>query len=160
LGSVFASLSVLTIGWLVGAASMNAAVPTTTATASKPVTTTPNTTSPSTTAPTGTTTAPVAAAPAPTGPADGTYAGTTINTRFGPVQVQVTISGGAIADVTALQLTNADGRSVQISNQVAPIVRQEVLAAQSAHVSNVSGGTYTTQGYLQSLQSALTQAGF
>ena len=139
LGSVFASLSVLTIGWQVGAASMSAAVPTTTA-------------------PTGTTTAPAAAAAA--GAADGTYAGTTINTRFGPVQVQVTIAGGAIADVTPLQLTNADGRSVQISNQVAPIVRQEVLAAQSAHVSNVTGGTYTTQGYLQSLQSALTLAGF
>lgn len=91
---------------------------------------------------------------------DGTWTGQTVQTRFGPVQVQVTISGGVITEVTALQLTNHDGKSVAISNRAAPILRQEVLAAQSASVSNVSGATYTTQGYLSSLQSALDQAGF
>lgn len=91
---------------------------------------------------------------------DGTWTGQTVQTRFGPVQVQVTISGGAITEVTALQLTNHDGKSVAISNRAAPILRQEVLSAQSAHVSNVSGATYTTQAYLSSLQSALDQAGF
>ena len=75
------------------------------------------------------------------------------------MQVQVTVSGGSITDVTALQLTNADGRSVQISNRAAPILRDEVLASQSAQVSNVSGATYTTQAYLESLQFALDQAG-
>jgi uncharacterized protein with FMN-binding domain len=92
--------------------------------------------------------------------ADGTWTGQTVQTRFGPVQVQVTISGGAITEVTALQLTNHDGKSVAISNRAAPILRQEVLSAQSAQVSNVSGATYTTQAYLSSLQSALDQAGF
>jgi uncharacterized protein with FMN-binding domain len=95
-----------------------------------------------------------------TGATDGTYAGSTVNTRFGPVQVQVTIAGGAITDVTALQLTNTDGRSVQISNYASPILAQEVLSSQSAQVSNVGGATYTSQAYLQSLQSALDQAGF
>jgi uncharacterized protein with FMN-binding domain len=83
-----------------------------------------------------------------------------VNTRFGPVQVQVTISGGSITDVSALQLTNTDGRSVQISNYAAPILASEVLASQSANVGNVGGATYTSQAYLQSLQSALDQAGF
>ena len=91
---------------------------------------------------------------------DGTYTGSTVSTRFGDVQVQVTISGGAITDVTPLHLTNHDGRSVMISNQAAPILRDEVLQAQSASVYMVGGATYTSQAYLQSLQSALDQAGF
>ena len=92
--------------------------------------------------------------------ADGTYAGATVGTRFGDVQVQVTISGGAISDVTALQLTDHDGRSVSISNRAAPILRDEVLQAQSTSVSFVGGATYTSAAYLQSLQAALDAAGF
>ena len=92
--------------------------------------------------------------------ADGTYAGAAISTRWGDVQVAVTISGGTITDVTALQLTDADGRSVQISNRAAPVLREEVLQAQSASVSMVSGATYTSGAYLESLQAALDQAGF
>lgn len=93
------------------------------------------------------------------GPADGTYTGSSVRTRFGNVQVAVTIASGSISDVTPLRLTDHDGRSVQISNHAAPILRSEVLSSQSAHVSNVSGATYTTQAYLTSLQSALDQAG-
>ena len=99
-------------------------------------------------------------AAATTGAADGTYAGATVSTRFGDVQVQVTISGGAISDVTALQLTDHDGRSVSISNRAAPILRDEVLQAQTASVSFVGGATYTSSAYLQSLQAALDAAGF
>lgn len=90
---------------------------------------------------------------------DGTYTGASASTRFGDVQVQVTVSGGRITDVTALHLTDADGRSVQISNRAAPILRDEVLSAQSANVQMVSGATYTSEAYLTSLQSALDQAG-
>jgi len=97
---------------------------------------------------------------AASGAADGTYAGATIGTRFGDVRVQVTISGGAISDVTALQLTDHDGRSVSISNRAAPILRDEVLQAQSTSVSFVGGATYTSAAYLQSLQAALDAAGF
>jgi uncharacterized protein with FMN-binding domain len=89
---------------------------------------------------------------------DGTYIGTAAATQFGNVQVQVTVAGGKISDVTPLQLTDRDGRSVQISAQAAPVLRQEALSAQSAEIDTVSGATYTSEGYLQSLQSALDQA--
>ncbi|TFC08228.1 FMN-binding protein [Cryobacterium mannosilyticum] len=102
--------------------------------------------------------APTAAA-APAAPS-GTFDGSVVHTRFGPVQVSVTIANGTITEVTALQLTNDGGRSVMISNQAAPILRSEVLAAQSAQVQNVSGATYTTGGYLTSLQAALDAAQF
>ena len=91
---------------------------------------------------------------------DGTYSGSSVGTRFGDVQVQVTISGGAITDVTPLQLTDHDGRSVSISNRAAPILRDEVLQSQSASVSFVSGATYTSDAYVRSLQAALDAAGF
>lgn len=90
---------------------------------------------------------------------DGTFTGDDVNTRFGSVQVQITVSGGKITDVSALQLTDTDRRSIQISNRAAPILRSEVLQAQSARVSQVSGATYTSDAYLQSLQSAIDQAG-
>jgi uncharacterized protein with FMN-binding domain len=89
---------------------------------------------------------------------DGTFAGKTVNTQFGPVQVEVTVASGKITAVKALQLTSYGGRSVQISNYAAPILRSEVLKAQSAKVSTVSGATYTSDGYLTSLQSALDKA--
>lgn len=92
--------------------------------------------------------------------ADGTFLGGSASTPYGSVQVQVAISHGSLTDVTAVHLTDADGRSVQISNRAAPVLREEVLSAQSARVQMVSGATYTSEGYLTSLQSALDQAGF
>ena len=65
--------------------------------------------------------------------AGGTYAGTAVETRFGTVQVQVTIKAGVITDVTALHLTDQEQRSVQISARAAPLLRSEVLSAQSAN---------------------------
>lgn len=82
-----------------------------------------------------------------------------MNTAYGDVQVKITVSAGKITDVTALHLTDSSGRSVQISNRAAPVLRDEVLAAQSSSVQMVSGATYTSEGYLTSLQSALDQAG-
>jgi uncharacterized protein with FMN-binding domain len=90
--------------------------------------------------------------------ANGTYSGAVEETRYGPVQVEIVVSGGKITDVKALQLTNAEQRSVEISNEAAPVLRSEVLAAQSASVATVSGATFTTEGYLTSLQSALDKA--
>ena len=88
---------------------------------------------------------------------DGTVTGSVITTRFGNVQVQVTISGGAIADVRALQLPSRDGRSQQIASEAEPILRQEALTAQSAKIDLLSGATYTSDAYARSLQSALDQ---
>jgi uncharacterized protein with FMN-binding domain len=76
------------------------------------------------------------------------------------MQVEVTVQNGAITDVKAVQVTDRDGRSTAISNRAVPVLRSEVLSAQSAVVQNVSGATYTSSGYLQSLQSALDAAGF
>jgi uncharacterized protein with FMN-binding domain len=91
---------------------------------------------------------------------DGTFTGAVEQTQYGDVQVSVTISGGKITDVKALKLTDDGGRSVQISSRAAPMLRSEVLSAQSAKVDSVSGATYTTQGYLTSLQAALDSAHF
>nr|WP_221244009.1 FMN-binding protein [Cryobacterium roopkundense] len=90
----------------------------------------------------------------------GTFTGSVVQTQFGNVQVSVTIADGVITEVTPLQLTTRGGRSVAISNQAAPILRSEVLTAQSDQVQNVSGATYTTYGYLTSLQAALDAAQF
>jgi uncharacterized protein with FMN-binding domain len=88
----------------------------------------------------------------------GTYAGSVVQTRFGSVQVQITVQAGKITDVTALQLTDAERRSVQISNMAAPLLRDEVLQAQSANVQTISGATVTSDAYLNSLQAALDAA--
>jgi len=87
-----------------------------------------------------------------------TYAGSVVQTRFGPVQVQITVKAGAITDVSALQLTNDSGRSVQISNRAAPLLRTEVLAAQSAKIKTISGATVTSGAYVTSLQAAIDAA--
>jgi uncharacterized protein with FMN-binding domain len=101
-----------------------------------------------------------AATPAPVGGklAEGTVTGPVIDTRYGPVQVQVTISGGKIADVAALQLPSDHPRSAAISDYVAPVLRTEALQAQSAQIDLVSGATYTSMAYARSLQAALDQA--
>ena len=90
--------------------------------------------------------------------ANGTVTGSLVQTRFGPVQVQVTIANGKIADISALQLPFDRQRSAEISQVVAPMLRSEALAAQSAQIDLISGATYTSDGYAQSLQSALDQA--
>jgi len=90
--------------------------------------------------------------------AGGTFAGDVVQTRFGSVQVQISVTGGKITDVTALQLTDEDRRSVQISNRAAPLLRAEVLKAQSANVQTISGATVTSSAYLTSLQAALDAA--
>jgi uncharacterized protein with FMN-binding domain len=87
-----------------------------------------------------------------------TVTGTLIETRYGPVQVQATITNGKIATVTATQLPSG-GRSGRISDYAAPILSGEAMTAQSAQINLVSGATYTSSGYEQSLQAALDQAG-
>lgn len=89
-----------------------------------------------------------------------TYDGTAVQTRFGTVQVRVTIQGGKITEVTALQLTDAERKSAQISSRAAPVLRSEVLQAQSADVQTVGGATVTSDAYLTSLQAALDAAHF
>ncbi|MGZ4663052.1 MAG: FMN-binding protein [Arthrobacter sp.] len=95
---------------------------------------------------------------ATTATGSGTFAGSVTQTRFGNVQVQITVSGGKITEVTALQLTDEDRRSVAISNRAAPLLRSEVMQAQSANVQTISGATITSDAYLSSLQAAIDAA--
>ena len=81
-------------------------------------------------------------------------------TRYGPLQLKVTISGGKITDVQALQLPSNDPKSVEIGNYAAPLLRQSALGKQSGGIDVVSGATYTSDGYATALQSALDKAGF
>lgn len=83
--------------------------------------------------------------------------GSTVDTRYGPIQLQVTFSGTTITAITALQTPDQDGRSVSINEQAVPILTQEALASQSASIDTVSGATYTSEGYMRSLQSAIDQ---
>jgi uncharacterized protein with FMN-binding domain len=155
-GSILASFGILAVGWQIGAATPVTPAVTSTGTGAGSSSGTGSSADSG-----GTTTTPTASPSTATTTSslkDGTYTGTTEQTPFGNMQVAVVISGGKISDVKALQLTDQGGRSVQISNYAAPILRKEVLASQSANVSNVNGATYTTDGYLSSLQSALDKA--
>ncbi len=88
-----------------------------------------------------------------------TVTGTVANTQYGPMQIQVTLSGAKITNVTVLQRTNDGSESDEIDSNAIPKLTSETLAAQSAHIDTVSGASYTSSGYIQSLQSALDKAG-
>ena len=89
---------------------------------------------------------------------NGTYKGATSYTRFGNVQVSITVSGGKITAVNNLQLPQDDQRSAQISSYAGAQLQSQALAAQSANIDGVSGATYTSQGYAESLQAAIDAA--
>jgi uncharacterized protein with FMN-binding domain len=106
-------------------------------------------------------TAPVPATPGArrgAGSTPGWLRGPAIVTKFGPVQVRVLISGGRITDVQAMRLPADTKLSQRISTYTGPLLQREVLRAQSARIDTVSGATYTSQGYRQSLQAALDSA--
>ena len=88
-----------------------------------------------------------------------TVTGEAAQTRYGPVQVQITVAGGTVTSVTAVDYPQQDPRDVQINSFAIPQLNQEATAAKSSGIDIVSGATYTSQGYIQSLQSALDQAG-
>lgn len=90
----------------------------------------------------------------------GSATGAAVDTRYGAAQVKVTVENGKITAVQALQLQGRDPRSVQISSAAEPVLQQEVLSAQTAGVDAVSGATFTSASYEQSLQSALDKLGF
>ena len=92
-------------------------------------------------------------------PSAGTVTGPVAQTRWGPVQVQVTVSGGKLTDVSVLQSPNGNPRDQQINAYALPILVQETLDARSANIDMVSGATVTSDGYRQSLQGALDEAG-
>jgi uncharacterized protein with FMN-binding domain len=74
------------------------------------------------------------------------------------VQVAAILTKGKITSVKVLQAPDENGRDRQIASYALPRLTQEALGAQSAHVDAVSGASYTSEGYIQSLQSALDRA--
>ncbi|MFG3298568.1 FMN-binding protein [Micromonospora chersina] len=92
------------------------------------------------------------------GSGSGTATGSVAQTRWGPVQVRITVSGGKITDVTVVQVPDGNHRDQEINDYAVPILRQEALAAQSARIDTVSGATVTSDGYRESLQSAIDAA--
>ena len=98
-------------------------------------------------------------ASAPAAAAARTVTGTVASTQHGPMQVQLTVAGTKITKVTLLQRTDDGAESDQIDAYAIPKLTSETLAAQSAHIDAVSGASYTSSGYIQSLQSALDKAG-
>jgi uncharacterized protein with FMN-binding domain len=87
-----------------------------------------------------------------------TVAGNLIQTRWGPVQVQLTVADGGITAVDMLAYPSENPKDIEINSRALPILIQETLDAQNAQIDMVSGATITSEGYLQSLQSALDQA--
>lgn len=110
-------------------------------------------------APSASASSPAAAGAAKGAGKNGTYTGSSVDTMYGPVQVSATISGGKLTDVSVLQVPDRGGYEQQIVAVALPMLHSEALSAQSANIDIVSGATYTSQGYAQSLQSALNQAG-
>ena len=87
-----------------------------------------------------------------------TVAGDVVQTQYGPVQVEISVRGGQITRARALARPSGDGQTDSINSYAVPQLNQETLAAQNAKIDTVSGATYTSEGYRQSLQSALDAA--
>ena len=88
-----------------------------------------------------------------------TYKGSVAQTRYGPVQVALTVKGGSITQVSVLRYPDAGSTDQQINSHALPILVDQTVKQQGSQVQMVSGATYTSEGYLTSLQSALDQAG-
>ncbi len=87
-----------------------------------------------------------------------TVTGSVVSNQYGQLQVKLTIKNGKITHVGFTTFTANDGHSVQIDQSSVPILINETIAAQSAHIQGVSGATYTTTAYEQSLQAAIDKA--
>lgn len=87
-----------------------------------------------------------------------TVTGDAVSTRYGDVQVQITVADGRITASTVTRVPWQDHRDQQINGRAVPILDEETLAAQSSTIDMVSGATYTSEGYAQSLQSAIDKA--
>ncbi|MBO0868592.1 MAG: FMN-binding protein [Micromonosporaceae bacterium] len=86
--------------------------------------------------------------------------GAVSDTRWGPVQVQVTIASNRITDVKVLQQPDGNRTDAEINSYALPQLREQALSAQSAQIDGVSGATVTSDGYRSSLQSALDAVNF
>ncbi len=153
---------VVTTGTIAGVAAVLALNPdaatSTTATATKTSTSSSSTGSSTTN---GATTGSAPSAAAGSTATAQTYTGPSVDVGrgYGSVQLEVTVTDGRIVDITALALPDNDHKSAQISNQAFPYLVEEAIAAQSADIAGISGASYTSYGFVESLRAALVEAG-
>jgi uncharacterized protein with FMN-binding domain len=107
---------------------------------------------------------PSASAPAGSTPAGGSSAAKTVTgdavmTIYGPVQVKITVANGKVASAQAIEYPDGTPRDYQINSYAIPKLQQETVGVSGPNIDAVSGATYTSQGYIGSLQSALDKAG-
>jgi uncharacterized protein with FMN-binding domain len=88
----------------------------------------------------------------------GSFTGDSVDTRWGPVQVEITVANGRITDAQAVVYPSENGRDQEINSYALPVLHDEVLQAQNAQIDAVSGATVTSDGYTASLQSAIDAA--
>jgi uncharacterized protein with FMN-binding domain len=88
---------------------------------------------------------------------NGSFTGSVANTRYGPVQVKIVVKNGKIVDAQAVQAPS--GSNDRYTQKAVPVLRQQTIAAQSANVQGVSGASFTSYGWYESLASAIAQAG-
>ncbi len=91
--------------------------------------------------------------------ANGTYTGPVTDAYYGSMQIQAIVSGGKLASIRVLQYPNDRNTSIAINSQALPMLRQEVIAAQSANVDIISGATLSSDAFIRSLNGALSKAG-
>jgi uncharacterized protein with FMN-binding domain len=113
--------------------------------------TTGSTTSPSTSSRQSSSATPSAAAK--------TYTGSVAQTRWGPVQVEITVAAGKVTKVNVVESPSGNPKDAEINDYALPLLVKDTLSAQSAKIDMVSGATVTSTGYVQSLQAALDSAG-
>lgn len=97
-------------------------------------------------------------APAAKATGTATYDGAPASTRYGEVQVRITVTNGSVTAADAIRYPDQSGQDQLINSYAIPILNEEAVSAQSAGINMVSGATVTSRGYLQSLQDALDQA--
>jgi uncharacterized protein with FMN-binding domain len=88
-----------------------------------------------------------------------TVTGNAVQTMYGPVEVQVTVKNGKVTAAKAIEYPDQDPRDAQINSYAIPALNSEAVSASSARIDTVSGATFTSNGYISSLQSALDKAG-
>jgi uncharacterized protein with FMN-binding domain len=156
--AIVTGVTVVGVAWLL---TYKATPPHLGALASVPPTPGSGSTSPSPSAsPSGTPSATPLPLPTPSAIASGnrTFTGSDVSNFFGDVVVRVVITSGHITDVQAVKLPTDRAYSAYVSQVAGPMLRTEALQAQSANINIISGATYTSQSYAQSLESALQQA--
>ena len=88
-----------------------------------------------------------------------TYTGNAVDTQYGPVEVQITVKDGKVTAANAVDYPSSDPRDAQINSYAIPALDAEAIRAGSANIDTISGASYTSAGYISSLQSALDKAG-